>query len=144
MKQADGYLLETIAGVPYLLPYGQNIADLKRGVQLNDTGVFLWQTLAQEISSDELLHKFFTFFEIENQSTIVKIPQTPSVNNFKIPMPVSPIINLSIPRLPKNMDTRRMVVGSLKSMVEINENFSSSIVLNLSFKYIIFSAGKNF
>ena len=61
MKQADGYLLETIAGVPYLLPYGQNIADLKRGVQLNDTGVFLWQTLAQEISSDELLHKFFTF-----------------------------------------------------------------------------------
>ena len=41
MKQADGYLLETIAGVPYLLPYGQNIADLKRGVQLNDTGVFL-------------------------------------------------------------------------------------------------------
>ena len=63
MKQADGYLLETIAGVPYLLPYGQNIADLKRGVQLNDTGVFLWQTLAQEISSDELLHKFFTFFD---------------------------------------------------------------------------------
>ena len=55
MKQADGYLLETIAGVPYLLPYGQNIADLKRGVQLNDTSVFLWQTLAQEISSDELL-----------------------------------------------------------------------------------------
>ena len=63
MKQADGYLLETIAGVPYLLPYAQNIADLKRGVQLNDTGVFLWQTLAQEISSDELLHKFFTFFD---------------------------------------------------------------------------------
>ena len=52
MKQADGYLLETIAGVHYLLPYAQNIADLKRGVQLNDTGVFLWQTLAQEISSD--------------------------------------------------------------------------------------------
>ena len=46
MKQADGYLLETIAGVPYLLPYGQNIADLKRGVQLNDTSVFFVANLS--------------------------------------------------------------------------------------------------
>ena len=58
MKQVDGYLLETIAGVPYLLPYGQNIADLKRGVQLNDTGVFLWNSIAQETTPETLLHNF--------------------------------------------------------------------------------------
>ena len=63
MKQTDGYLLETIAGVPYLLPYGQNIADLKRGVQLNDTGVFLWNSLAQEIAPETLLHNFCSYFE---------------------------------------------------------------------------------
>lgn len=63
MKQADGYLLETIAGVPYLLPYGQNIADLKRGVQLNDTGVFLWNSIAQETTPETLLHNFCDYFE---------------------------------------------------------------------------------
>lgn len=57
MKQKDGYVIKTIANVPYLIPYGQNIADHKHGVQLNQTGVFLWNALQQEQTEDDLLNK---------------------------------------------------------------------------------------
>ena len=55
MKQHEGFLLREIAGVPYLLPYGQQIADHFRGIQINETGVYLWDLLAQERSREELL-----------------------------------------------------------------------------------------
>lgn len=41
MKQAANYSLVKIADSFYILPYGQNIADHRRGVRLNDTGIFL-------------------------------------------------------------------------------------------------------
>lgn len=64
MKQSSGYLLKIIAGVPYLLPYGQNIADHRRGVQLNETGVFLWNCLAQEQTKKELEQKLSEHFSL--------------------------------------------------------------------------------
>ena len=54
-----------------------------------------------------ILDKFncFVFLLIVNQSISVNIPHNPAVNNFNIPMPISPIINLSIPKVPKKIDT---------------------------------------
>ena len=86
----------------------------------------------------------FAFLEIVNQSIMVKIPQHPQVSSFRMPMPVSPSIKRSIPRAPKKIETKRMVVGSFISMVEIRENFSSSMVRSLSFRDTIFSSGKNY
>lgn len=48
------------------------------------------------------------------------------VSSFNIPIPVSPNIKRSIPRLPTKMDTNKIVIGSLYSNAEISENFSSS------------------
>lgn len=42
-----GYTLQIIKGQTYLLPYGQQIADHKRGTLLNETGAFLWNALQQ-------------------------------------------------------------------------------------------------
>lgn len=83
-------------------------------------------------------------FDIVNQSIMVRTPQHPAVSSFKIPMPVSPSINLSTPKPPRKSENKRRVVGFFSSMVEIIANFSSSILLSFSFRYIIFSAGKNF
>ena len=58
MKQAANYSLVKIADSFYILPYGQNIADHRRGVRLNDTGIFLWNLLAQERSKEELFELF--------------------------------------------------------------------------------------
>lgn len=57
MKRNDSYTLKNLAGVPYLLPYGQMQADFKRGMRLNETGAFLLETLAQEHTREELLAK---------------------------------------------------------------------------------------
>lgn len=47
MKKDPNYTLTYLDGVPYLLPFGQNVADHRRGLRLDDTGVFLWKALDQ-------------------------------------------------------------------------------------------------
>lgn len=55
MRRNDYYALEMLNGVPYLLPFGQNIASHKRGFKLNDTGVFLWNHLGEADNEEELV-----------------------------------------------------------------------------------------
>lgn len=55
MKLSKYYLLQTLHGISYLLPYGQAIAEHRRGVCLNETGVFLWKKLQEGCSHTELL-----------------------------------------------------------------------------------------
>lgn len=50
----DGYVLTEIAGQTYLLPYGQKIASFQRGLQLNETGAFLWRALSSGKTKEEL------------------------------------------------------------------------------------------
>lgn len=54
MKIHSGYMLRQIAGVSYILPVGQNIADHKRGIKLNESGLFLWNALAEHDTEEEL------------------------------------------------------------------------------------------
>ena len=65
MKQAANYSLVKIADSFNILPYGQNIANHRRGVRLNDTGIFLWNLLAQERSKEELFELFIRHYEAE-------------------------------------------------------------------------------
>ncbi len=55
MKQNPCYAIEIIGGTPYLLPFGQNIADQKSSFQLDETGVFLWNHLAECDTEEELV-----------------------------------------------------------------------------------------
>lgn len=55
MRITEGYVLRNIRGTHYILPIGQNIALHKRGIQLNDTGVFLWNALKQGTIKEDLL-----------------------------------------------------------------------------------------
>lgn len=55
MIQNKQYVKRNIAGTAYLFPIGQAIADRKHGVQLNETGSFLWDLLAVERSFDDIL-----------------------------------------------------------------------------------------
>ncbi|MCM1542355.1 MAG: PqqD family protein [Blautia sp.] len=55
MRRSNDFSLFHIADVPYLLPFGQGIADLRRGIQINDTGAYLWTLLEEERSEDELI-----------------------------------------------------------------------------------------
>ena len=45
LKCQTGYTLRQIKNTSYLLPYGQQIADQKKGIAMNETSVFLWNAL---------------------------------------------------------------------------------------------------
>lgn len=55
MKLLKGYYKTTIAGVPYLLSYGQACAERGISLRLNTSGSLLWDALSNGASKDELL-----------------------------------------------------------------------------------------
>lgn len=63
MHRNSNYSLFYIAGMPYLLPFGQGIADQKRGVRINDTGLLIWELLKTDRTEKELLDLYASHFE---------------------------------------------------------------------------------
>lgn len=45
MKISENYVLRTIGGTPYLMPFGQNIAIHKHSIQLNESALLIWHAL---------------------------------------------------------------------------------------------------
>ncbi len=67
MRQNKGFVLKEIANIPYLLPYGQMIADRKRGMQINATGAYLWQLLEQDCTMEELVARSAKYYEVPTE-----------------------------------------------------------------------------
>lgn len=73
MRRNASYTLTEIAGVPYLLPYGQMIADHKPGIRLNETGIFLWKLLEQERSIEELVRLCAESYDITDSQELQEL-----------------------------------------------------------------------
>ncbi len=67
MQQNKSFILREIEKVPYLLPYGQMIADHMRGMKLNATAVYLWSLLENDISIEELLTLCAKHYEVSEE-----------------------------------------------------------------------------
>lgn len=67
LKCQTGYTLRQIKNTFYLLPYGQQIADQKKGIALNETSVFLWETLqsAGSASSEDLAANLVSHYDLD-------------------------------------------------------------------------------
>jgi len=65
MKQSVGYVLKKINGISYVLPYGQNIADHKYAVRLNETGELLWDIMKNDVSRSDIYEALFSDIEDE-------------------------------------------------------------------------------
>lgn len=80
MKRNDSYTLTEIAGVPYLLPFGQMIADHKPGIRLNETGIFLWKLLEQDRSMEELVRLCADTYDVTESHEMKEL--TADINTF--------------------------------------------------------------
>ncbi len=54
MNIESEYVLAELGGQRYLLPYGQNIAEFRPGIRLNESGAFIWNALISGKSEEEL------------------------------------------------------------------------------------------
>lgn len=81
MKRNPYYQLQYIAGIPYLVTFGQGHADFMHDLRLNDTGAFLWEHL-QDTADIEELAKLCTkhFHCSEQQSTSLRADITNFIN----------------------------------------------------------------
>ena len=68
IKRQEGYCLKEIAGVHYLLPYGQKVADQRKGIVLNETGVFLWNELKTSMTDDALAEKLVHHYSSDGEA----------------------------------------------------------------------------
>lgn len=68
IKRQEGYCLKEIAGVHYLLPYGQKVADQRKGIVLNETGVFLWNELQISMTDDALAEKLVHHYSADGEA----------------------------------------------------------------------------
>ncbi len=68
MQQNRQYVLHEFHNVSYLLPFGQNVADLRSSLSINETGVFLWKALERDLSWDEIWALFLEEYEIPTVS----------------------------------------------------------------------------
>lgn len=64
MYRNKDFLLTELAGNSYLLPYGQMIADQKHWMQINHTGVYIWNLLQKDCSREEILTQTAKHFQI--------------------------------------------------------------------------------
>lgn len=61
-----GYLLHEIDGTPYLLPYGQNIADFRNSIRLNESGLIIYRSLVLGADKSLLLQKLISHYQADN------------------------------------------------------------------------------
>lgn len=66
MRPEHGYIKTTIDGIPYLLPYGQQIADHHPGIRLNPSGSLLWDALCEGAGEEELLNLLIRHYQADD------------------------------------------------------------------------------
>lgn len=63
MKIRDGYLLRTVAGKNIVVSVGSEV-DFNGMLTLNDTGVFLWKLLQEDISKEQILTALLKEYDV--------------------------------------------------------------------------------
>lgn len=67
IKPTEGYVKTTLDNSFYLLPYGQQIADLKSGMRLNRTGSFLWEQIRHGCTRESLLTALVQEYDADSE-----------------------------------------------------------------------------
>ena len=67
LRCQTGYTLRQIENTFCLLPYGQQIADQKKGIALNETSVFLWNAVQRAgcVSLEDLASNLVTHYDLD-------------------------------------------------------------------------------
>ena len=67
LKLKEGFVLRNVAGENVVLPTGDEM-DLTMMITLNDTGVFLWEKLAQGTEEAELVSALLSEYDVDEKT----------------------------------------------------------------------------
>lgn len=64
MKIKDSFILRNVAGSNVVLPMGASSAKFSGMLRLNETGVFLWENLKNEITEEDLVNAMLAEYNV--------------------------------------------------------------------------------
>lgn len=64
IKIKEGFMLREVAGSYAVVPVGKASLQFKGMITLNETGAFLWKSLAEGIEKEELLKKMLAEYDV--------------------------------------------------------------------------------
>ena len=67
MKIRDGFILKSVAGKNIVVSVGAEV-NFNGMLTLNDTGVFFWELLQNEITKEEMLKKITAEYDIDEET----------------------------------------------------------------------------
>lgn len=65
MKIKEGFVLREVAGNYIVVPIGKASTDFNGIINLNKTGVFLWEQLKKETTLDDLLNAIIGKYDVD-------------------------------------------------------------------------------
>lgn len=68
MKARQEFITRKIAGETVLVPTGTAAADFNGIITLNDTALFIWESLAEDLTPEELLSRLLEEFDTEEET----------------------------------------------------------------------------
>ena len=64
MKRNSSYTLVKLENDYYLLPFGQMIADQRHGCKVNESGVYIWNLLKDELHFEDILEHLSEYYDM--------------------------------------------------------------------------------
>lgn len=130
IKRQEGYILRKIEGIYNLLPYGQKVADQRKGITMNDTGVFLWNALEEPKEEAELTELAAEYYEITDAEE--KEQMQSDIHGFINQMQALGILRTELKRQNRNccggMEIAGMRIGFFGNKELIPEGFKAFMV----------------
>ncbi len=65
MKIKDGFILKSIAGTNIVVPTGNNTVSFGSVITLNESGVFLWERLSNDITEEDLVTALLSEYSVD-------------------------------------------------------------------------------
>lgn len=89
MRIKEGFILRKIADSDVVIPMGDNIAEFNGVVSLNETAVFLWSCLKEEIEMSQMVDALTAHYSVtreiaqkDTENFILQLKQRNMLDNY--------------------------------------------------------------
>ena len=119
-KLNDFFLLQKIAGTPYLLPFGQSIVDYRHGIRLNETSYQLLTALRQPVTAETLCSILAAFYDARPDEYLAI---QKDVQDFLMQMETQNVIRAISSDNAAKPETYDFCIGALTLRMQIPKNY---------------------